>query len=71
MDAGEVGAADGGAEGVQERLEMRGCHCFEEGEDGGEAEGSNRLRMLSKGVLMLNERNAVSWVVKSVGVESV
>lgn len=40
MDAGEVGAsADGGAEGVQERLEMRGCHCFEEGEDGGEAEG--------------------------------
>lgn len=39
MDADEVGAAaDGDAEGVQERLEMRGCHCFEEGEDGGEAE---------------------------------
>lgn len=26
--------------------------------------------MLSKGVLMLDERNAMSWVVKSVGVES-
>lgn len=39
MDAGEVGAADGGAEGVQERLEMRGYHCFEEGEDGARPKG--------------------------------
>ena len=29
------------------------------------------MRMLSKGALMLDERNAMSWVVKSVEVESV
>lgn len=42
MDAGEVGAANGGAEGVQERLEMRGCHCFEEGEGGLEGDRTGR-----------------------------